>query len=125
MNAYFAMGWQMFFSAIIVAVLSFSTEKVISLTTVSLHTWLVIAYLIFAGSMIAIVAFVYSMKHLNPAIAVLYAYINPIVAMVTGTILLNEKITTTILVGSLITLLGVYLVNYSMRKIREKEMIGE
>jgi drug/metabolite transporter (DMT)-like permease len=125
MNAYFAMGWQMFFSSIIVAVLSFSTEKVISLAAVSLHTWLVIAYLIFAGSMIAIVAFVYSMKHLNPAIAVLYAYINPIVAMITGTILLNEKLTTTILVGSLITLVGVYLVNYSMRKIREKEMIDD
>lgn len=125
MNAYFGMGWQMLISSAIVAVLSFSTENVIHLSAVSLSAWLAIGYLIFAGSMIAIIAFEYSMKHLNPAIAVLYAYINPIVAMITGCFFLNEKITATIVIGSLITLLGVYLVNYSMRKVREKALADE
>ena len=123
MNPYFGMGWQMLISSIIVAIISFSTEKVIPLSSVSFSAWMAIAYLIIAGSMIAIIAFVYSMKHLNPAIAVLYAYINPIVAMVTGCFFLNEKITATIIIGSLITIAGVYLVNFSMRKIREKALI--
>ena len=79
-----------------------------------------VAYLIAAGSIIAIVAFVYSLKYLNPSIAVLYAYINPIVAMITGTIFLKEKLNATIIIGSLITISGVFLVNYSMRKMRRK-----
>lgn len=124
MNPYFGMGWQMLISSIIVGVFSYSTEDLVSFQNISSTSWLSIIYLIIAGSIIAIVAFIYSLKHLNPAIAVLYAYINPLIAMITGTFLLNEKLTFTILFGSLITLVGVYLVNYSMRKMREKEFIG-
>jgi drug/metabolite transporter (DMT)-like permease len=120
MNPYFAMGWQMLFSSFIVCIISFSTEKVIPISSISLESWLAVAYLIIAGSIIAIVAFVYSLKHLNPSIAVLYAYINPIVAMITGTFFLNEKLTATIIIGSLITLAGVFLVNYSMKKIKQQ-----
>lgn len=124
MNPYFGMGWQMLISSIVVGIFSISTEDVISISNISLTSWVAISYLIVAGSIVAIVAFIYSLKHLNPAIAVLYAYINPIIAMITGSILLHEKLTTVIIVGSLITLTGVYLVNYSMKKIREKEMIS-
>ncbi len=124
MNPYFGMGWQMLISSIVVGIFSISTEDVISISNISLTSWMAISYLIVAGSIVAIVAFIYSLKHLNPAIAVLYAYINPIIAMITGSILLHEKLTTVIIVGSLITLTGVYLVNYSMKKIREKEMIS-
>lgn len=123
MNAYFGMGWQMFLSSILLGVLSFFNEKNVNLTSISISSLSAILYLILAGSIIAIIAFVYSMKHLNPAIAVLYAYINPIVAMVTGTIMLGEKITIIIIIGSVITLMGVYLVNYSMRKNKEKELL--
>ena len=123
MNAYFGMGWQMLISSVILGVFSFFNEKTVALSAVSFNSWMAVAYLIVAGSMIAIIAFVYSMKHLNPAIAVLYAYINPIVAMITGTFFLNEKLTATIVIGSLITLAGVYLVNYSMKKIRERALI--
>ena len=124
MNPYFGMGWQMMISSIIVGIFSISTEEVVNIANISFNSWIAIIYLIIAGSIVAIVAFIYSLKHLNPAIAVLYAYINPIIAMITGSILLHEKLTTVIIVGSLITLTGVYLVNYSMKKIREKEMIS-
>ncbi len=124
MNPYFAMGWQMLISSIIVGIFSISSEEIVAISDISFSTWMAITYLIIAGSIIAIVAFIYSLKHLNPAIAVLYAYINPIIAMITGSILLNEKLTAIIIIGSLITLTGVYLVNFSMKKIREKELGG-
>ena len=68
------------------------------------------------GSIVAVVAFVYSMKYLNPAVAALYAYVNPFVAMFIGSYLLNEKVTLKIVLGSIITLIGVYLVNLSMKE---------
>jgi drug/metabolite transporter (DMT)-like permease len=123
MNPYFGMGWQMLISSIVVGIFSVSSEKVVAINKISFTSWMAITYLIIAGSIIAIVAFIYSLKHLNPAIAVLYAYINPIIAMITGAILLHEKLTSIILIGSLITLTGVYLVNFSMKKIREKELV--
>lgn len=123
MNPYFGMGWQMLLSSILLGLLSFFNEKTITLTNISINSLLAAGYLIFAGSIVAIIAFVYSMKHLNPAIAVLYAYINPIVAMVTGSLMLGEKLTTTIIFGSIITLIGVYLVNFSMSKNKQRELL--
>ena len=60
------------------------------------------------------------MKKLPPAISSLYAYINPLVAMVTASIVLHEKLTINILWGAIVTLAGVFLVNYSIKRSREK-----
>ena len=60
------------------------------------------------------------MKKLPPAISSLYAYINPLVAMVTAAIVLHEKLTMYILWGALVTLVGVFLVNYSLKRSEEK-----
>ncbi len=123
MNAYFGMGWQMLFSSIMLGMVSFFNEKTVNLFNVNIASFAAFLYLIIAGSIIAIIAFVYSMKHLNPAIAVLYAYINPIVAMVTGSFVLGEKLTLIIISGSVVTLIGVYLVNFSIKKNTEKDQV--
>jgi len=51
----------------------------------------------------------------------LYAYINPLVAMTVGSMLLNEPLTLNLIIGALVTLAGVYIVNYSI-KIRERRL---
>ncbi|MBY0424738.1 MAG: EamA family transporter, partial [Cytophagales bacterium] len=63
-------------------------------------------------------SFIYSMKNLHPAIASLYAYINPIVAVFLGWALLHETVYAGTLLATALTLLGVYLVNrgYSSSK---------
>ena len=53
---------------------------------------------------------------MQPAIASLYAYINPIVAIWVGSLLLKEDMTWNSIVGTVCTLVGVYLVNYSLKK---------
>ena len=63
----------------------------------------------------AFMSFIYSMKHLKSSIASLYAYINPIVAIWVGSLLLDEQMTWNNIVGSIITLIGVYLVNKSLK----------
>lgn len=115
-NPYYAMGWQMFLSSFMIFALAKSTNNNIPVADVSLKTWIAIAYLIILGSVCAFAAFIYSIKYLPIAVASLYAYINPIVAMIFGTILLNEPFTINLLIGATITLAGVYIVNYSIRK---------
>ncbi len=73
-------------------------------------------YLVAFGSIISFVAFIYSMKKLPAAISSLYAYINPLVAMVAAAIVVHEKLTINILWGALVTLAGVFLVNYSIKR---------
>lgn len=115
MNPYYAVGWQMFIGSFIICTLANTTGNNIPFGEVPFKTWAAITYLISIGSIVAFIAFIYTVKHLSPAIASLYAYINPIVAMITGAIILNEPLTLNLILGAVITLVGVYIVNYSIK----------
>jgi drug/metabolite transporter (DMT)-like permease len=115
-NPYYAIGWQMLISSVVLFIISRTAQTAIPLEQVSLRIWLAIGYLVVFGSIISFIAFVYSMKKLPAAISSLYAYINPLVAMVTAAIVVDEKLTMNILWGAIVTLTGVFLVNYSIKR---------
>ncbi|RYD74215.1 MAG: drug/metabolite-transporting permease, partial [Sphingobacteriales bacterium] len=120
LNPYYGTGWQMLLSSLMLFIWAESSQVTISFTEISLKVWLVILYLVVFGSVIAFIAFIYSMKKLEPAVASLYAYVNPIVAMLLGALVVDEKLTLNILWGAIVTLIGVYLVNLSIKRNREK-----
>ena len=120
LNPYYATGWQMLISSFILFIVAETTQPTIAFADISATAWGVITYLVLAGSLLAFIAFIYSMKKLPVAISSLYAYFNPLVAMVTAAIVLHEKLTMYILWGAIVTLLGVFLVNYSIKRSREK-----
>ncbi len=115
-NPYYGVGWQMIISSVILFIIMQTTQTVIPFFEISVKVWLVIGFLVLFGSLLAFIAFIYSMKVLPTAVGSLYAYINPFVAMVTAYIVLNEKLSLNILWGSIVTITGVYLVNYSTKK---------
>ena len=123
-NPYYAMGWKMMIGSIILFVCTNITTKVVPLSEINFNTWLSLFYLIIIGSIISFIAFIYSLKVLPAALASLYAYANPIVATITAGIVLHEKITLNIILGTAITILGVYIVNHSI-KIDDKKLIVE
>ena len=124
LNPYYATGWQMVVSAFILFIAAQITQPVLAIQDISLKAWMVILYLVIFGSLISFVAFIYSMKKLPVAIASLFAYINPLVAMVLAAIIfIDEKLTLNILWGAIVTLIGVFLVNYSTR--RSEKIITE
>jgi len=115
MNAYYSIGWQMLISAITMGLFTLYSGNYIALHEIPAISWWVIIYMVIGGSIFAFISFIYSMKHLHPAIASLYAYINPIVAIWVGSLLLNEKMSITSIAGTICTLIGVYLVNRSLK----------
>jgi drug/metabolite transporter (DMT)-like permease len=117
LNAYYSLGWQMVISSVLIATVTELTLPTVSFSAIPTRAWLAILYLITMGSLLAFVAFIYSMKTLPAAVASLYAYINPIVAFICGAIFINEHISANILTGAAITLAGVFLVNYSIKKL--------
>lgn len=116
MNPYYSMGWQMLIGSFFIFVMASITGNQIPIGEVPAKGWLAIAYLVMFGSVTAFSALIYTMKHLPAAVASMYGYINPLVALVIGSILIGEKLTVHIVIGSLITLTGVLIVNRSFKK---------
>lgn len=122
-NPYYALGWQMLLGSFMLFTIVHFAQQPIPLKEITSKSWFAIFYLIAAGSIISFIAFIYSLKKLPPAISSLYAYINPIVAMISASILLEEKLTLTILIGTIVTIVGVYIVNHSVKRDQEKIII--
>lgn len=116
LDPYFSLGWQMFISGIILNTYSYASGNFVSLFSIPTDAWLSIAYLVVIGSVIAFGAYIYALKRLPATLVSIHAYINPIVAILLGDLLMNEKLTPFVVVGTITTLLGVYLVNNSFRR---------
>lgn len=58
----------------------------------ALEGWLALAYLAGFGSIIAFNAYMYLLKHVRPAAATSYAYVNPAVAVLLGIVFVGESI---------------------------------
>jgi drug/metabolite transporter (DMT)-like permease len=69
------------------------------------------AYLIIGGSLVAFSAYGYLLRHVRPALATSYAYVNPLVAVGLGVALAGEQISMIGIVAMLTILSGVGLVS--------------
>ena len=69
----------------------------------------------------AFIAYLYALQNLPTEQASLYAYINPIVAVLCGSLIFGEHITVFIAIGGLVTLAGVYLVNRAFKSVPPPE----
>lgn len=67
-------------------------------------------YLIVAGSLVAYPAYVYALRHLPVSTVSLYAYINPVIAVLLGALLLAEPLGARIVFASALVLAGVAVV---------------
>lgn len=77
---------------------------------VTLRAVTALAYLVVFGSLVAFTAYFYLLRHLDATRVASSTYINPVVAMVLGVVLLDEVITWYMGVGIVVVLAGVWLV---------------
>jgi drug/metabolite transporter (DMT)-like permease len=67
-------------------------------------------YLMFIGSIVGFSAYAYALKHLPVATLSLYAYVNPVIAVLLGTIVLREPFNARIAVACAVVLAGTAIV---------------
>lgn len=115
-NPYFSIGLQMTIAGVALLSAAGFTGNTLPLAEIPLHSWVALAFLIFFGSIVAFRAYIFSLQRLPAEQASIYAYINPIVAVIFGALIFNEKLTPFLIAGGLVTLLGVYIVNNSYKK---------
>jgi drug/metabolite transporter (DMT)-like permease len=69
-----------------------------------------LAYLVVFGSIVGFSAYAYALKHLPVATVSLYAYVNPVIAVLLGTAILDEPLTPRIVIAGMVVLAGMALV---------------
>jgi drug/metabolite transporter (DMT)-like permease len=117
-NPYFSLGLQMLISSFITLAVVGATGTGVNISSIPANSWWAMGYLVIIGSVLTFIAFIYMLQRLPPEINSIYAYINPIVAVLLGAIIFGEPLTMAIAIGGTITLSGLYMVNYSFRKAR-------
>lgn len=77
----------------------------------STQSLLALLYLIVFGSLIAYSAYGYVLRRVRPALAISYAYVNPVVAVCLGVALAGESVTVLTVVAMVVILVGVALLS--------------
>lgn len=80
------------------------------LAAITTRGWGAFAYLVGVGSLVGFSTFVWLMKHSTPARVATYAYVNPVVAVFLGWLILHEPITARTLVASAIIVAAVAII---------------
>jgi len=109
-NPFLNAGMQMFFGGVWCMPLSFLFDD-LSHVQWTQPTFYSLIYLIIFGSAVAYPLYYYAIAKLPMTIASLYSYVNPLVAVVLGWLVLDEKLNLRIGLAFIITVTGIYLVN--------------
>jgi drug/metabolite transporter (DMT)-like permease len=73
-------------------------------------TWLAWAYLVVVGSVVAFSAYVWLLANAPIGLVATYAYVNPVVAVLLGWLILSEAVTSAVVVGGLVIVASVAVV---------------
>ena len=82
-----------------------------------------VGYLVVCGSWIGYTAYIWLLEHVPTSKVSTYAYVNPVVAVFLGWLILHERVDRFILAGSAIVVLSVILVTSA--KVKEKSVAEE
>jgi drug/metabolite transporter (DMT)-like permease len=104
-----ATAWQMIFAGIANLIFALLVEKPSDVTW-TFRGVAAILYLVVFGSWIGYTAYIFLLQHVPTSKVSTYAYVNPVVAVLLGWLILHERIDRYILMGSAIIIASVVLV---------------
>jgi drug/metabolite transporter (DMT)-like permease len=80
------------------------------ITRPSWRSGVAVLYLALLGSVIAFTCFVYLIANVRPSLAMSYAYVNPVIAVVLGALLYDEIVSANLMIALPLVVLGVAIV---------------
>jgi drug/metabolite transporter (DMT)-like permease len=113
-----AAGMQMIAGGVILVVVSAVAGELADVHPgrVSLESWLGLAYLVVAGSLVAFTTYMWLLRNAPTALVGTYAYVNPFVAVLLGTVILGEPLGWRTLVGGGIVIAAVAMIVRAPRR---------
>ena len=85
------------------------------------EAWAWLVYLVLIGSIVAFSAYVWLLQNAPISLTATYAYVNPVVAVALGALVLAEPITAAVVMGGAVVVLGVGLVVTAERPRRQHD----
>ena len=114
-DVFVSAAWQMTLGGLVNGLIALSTGQ-FQRTHWTVPALSAIGYLIVFGSWIGYSAYIYLLEHVPTPKVATYAYVNPIVALFLGWLILREQVDGFMLVGTVIIIASVALVNTSKLK---------
>jgi len=108
-----ATSMQMLLAGVILSLLSLTTGEFthFHIERISMASLMALSYLITFGSLIAFSSYVWLLQVVSPSRVSTYAYVNPVVAVFLGWLLLGETITSQTIFAAATILLSVWFIN--------------
>lgn len=111
-------AYSLFFGGLILTAGGFGAGESIDLAAFSFKSVVAFFYLVFIGSIVAFTAYSWLLQNAPISRVSTYAYVNPVIAVLLGAVLLSEDVTPA-------TLIGMALVIASVWVIVRQETVGE
>ncbi|MEU3603242.1 EamA family transporter [Streptomyces sp. NPDC006798] len=117
-NPFAASAYEMVAGGIGCALVGFGRGEHIgfSVAEVSTRSWVALGYLIVFGSLVAFTAYAWLLHTAPLSLVATYAYVNPVVAVLLGAVVLSEPVTWPILLGGGIVVAAVCLIVSTERR---------
>lgn len=80
-------------------------------------------YLVLVGSLFGYTSFIYAIAHLPVSFVSTYTYINPIIALYLGWLVLNEEVNMVLFIATALILTGVVIVKVGHERVKSKNKI--
>jgi drug/metabolite transporter (DMT)-like permease len=109
---------EMWIGGVILLVAGSVAGERFDLAAYSGKTWLAWGYLVVFGSMVAFSAYVWLLANAPIGLVATYAYVNPVVAVALGALILDEPITRAVLIGGGVIVASVAIV-ISVERVRK------
>lgn len=117
-NPFVTTVYEMVAGGVVLAILGLGVGEAadLDLGAISGRSWFALGYLVLMGSVVAFSAYVWLLHHAPISLVATYAYVNPVIAVLLGALILSEPITAAVLAGGAIIVLGVVLVVTSEKR---------
>jgi drug/metabolite transporter (DMT)-like permease len=122
-NPMFNSGLQLFFGGLFMLIISPAVDDYTDMWEWKTDGILSLIALIIFGSIIAYAAYIFALRVLPVGVTTLYAYVNPLVAVLMGYFFYSEDLNINTVFAFIAIVTGVYLVNMGYKRQHKKEEV--
>lgn len=125
-NALVSTAYQMLAGGVVLIVAGLGRGELANIdpATFSFRSVLAFAYLVVFGSLVAFSAYTWLLQNASVSLVSTYAFVNPVVAVFLGALILAEPITASILIGAAVIVVAVAFIVFRQNAARRAERVA-
>lgn len=125
-NALVSTAYQMLAGGVALMVVALGNGEIarVDPSTFSARSLIAFAYLIVFGSLVAYSAYTWLLQNASVSLVSTYAFVNPVVAVVLGALILAEPITPTIVLGAAVIVVAVAFIIFRQNAARRADRVA-